>query len=540
MAQAEQFDYVVVGAGSAGCVVAARLSESGLSSVALLEAGGEDDNFWIRLPVGYSKLYDSPEYNWLFQSEPEPGLHDGRSFQPRGKVLGGCGSINGNVYQRGLTEDFEYWAQLGNIGWGPDDVIPHFRKAEDNEKAKQDPLYGSDGPLKVTNLRRDPLSDAFIQAADEAGYRKNGGFNGRNQNGFGYNQVTIAKGRRVSTSSAYLHPARRRSNLNVLTRTTATRILFENGEAKGIEFVRDGITKTILARREVVLCGGVFNSPQLLQVSGVGPGELLAQCNVPLVSHSPGVGENLQDHIGVGMTYQCAKPVTINDIVNNPFRLALSIAEYALFRRGLLTSTPVAAAGLICTDPSHHEPDVKLQLRNWNRSHSGRSKERMGLSPLSSFGVAVHLMHPESRGSVRIKSASAEVPPEIRFNFFLSERDHQSALIGQRINRQIMSMPAMRPFIVKELSPGPDCNSDDELVENFRKRAISGHHATGSCKMGVDELAVVDPRLRVRGVGRLRVVDASIMPRQVAANTNATTIMIGEKGSAMIMEDARQ
>jgi choline dehydrogenase len=393
--------------------------------------------------------------------------------------------------------------------------------------------------MRVSNVERDELSEAFLAAAVQAGYLRIPSFNGYIQEGFAYNQITLRNGRRCSTATAYIYPARRRRNLDVIVDATATRIVVKDGKAHKVEYRRDGVIEAVTARREIIVSSGVFNSPHLLQRSGIGPADLLRRFDIPVVANVPGVGENLQDHIGVGMTYECARPITINDTVNNPLRLSLAVAKYFVFRKGLLASTPVPSAGLIRTDPSLAEPDVKLQLRNWNRSASGRKKERMGLVALSSFGVAVHLMHPTSRGTVRLKSKDENAPPEIRFNFFTSERDRHSATVGQRETRKLMSMPAMRPYVVRELTPGAEFQSDDELVEHFRKRAISGHHATGSCRMGIDDLAAVDPRLRVRGVEGLRVIDASVMPRQVAANTNATTIMIAEKGAAMILEDAK-
>lgn len=533
------FDYIVVGGGSAGCVVASRLSESSKTTVALLEAGGEADSFWIKLPVGYSKLYDSPEYNWLYESEPEPGLNGGKSFQPRGKVLGGSGSINGNVYVRGLRSDFATWQSSGAHGWDYDDVVPYYRKAEDNERDLTTP-QDARGPMKVARVQKDELSEAFLTAANEAGYPRLDYLDDQQIEGFGYNQVTIKNGKRCSTATAYLSEARRRPNVEVLTRCEVERVIFQDGAARGIEYrTNAGERCKIFARREVILCAGVFGSPEILQRSGIGNGCLLQSLQVPVIADLPGVGENLQDHIGVGLSFECARPVTINDVVNSRPKFLLAIAEYFLFRKGLLTSTPVASAGLIRTDASLDEPDVKLQLRNWNRSHSGRKKERMGLSPFSSFGVAVHLMHSESRGTVRIRGPYSDVRPEIKFNYFQAEKDWRAAINGQRAARTIMSMPSMRKYIVREMSPGPTCVTDEDLLGHFRSSAISNHHAVGTCKIGADAMAVVDSRLSLRGITGLRVVDASVMPRIVAANTNSTTIMIAEKGAAMIREDAR-
>jgi choline dehydrogenase len=393
--------------------------------------------------------------------------------------------------------------------------------------------------VTIVRVEQNELSEAFLRAAAEAGYPRVDCLDDQQIEQFGYNQITIKNGKRCSTATAYLQPARRRSNLNVVTHGKVTKVIIKDGAAKGIEYRSAGKIEAIYARREVILCAGVFGSAEILQRSGVGAGDHLQQLEIPVVADVPGVGRNLQDHIGVGMTFECARPITINDIVHSKRRLAWELAKYGLFRKGLLTSTPVPAAGLIRTDPSSDEPDVKLQLRNWNRSHSGRKKERMGLSRISSFGVAVHLMHPESRGTVRIKSGDSDASPEIKFNFFQSQKDWQAAIAGQRVTRTIMARPAMKPYIVKELTPGPECASDEDLLEHFRSHAISNHHAVGTCRMGSDPSSVVDVRLRVRGVAGLRVVDASIMPRQVAANTNATTIMIAEKGASMIREDAR-
>jgi len=306
-----------------------------------------------------------------------------------------------------------------------------------------------------------------------------------------------------------------------------------------VEFTRDGVTHTILARREVVLCGGVFNTPQLLQISGVGPGSLLAEHGIPVVVHLPGVGENLQDHLGTGMTYHCSKPITVNAIVNNPVRRTLGGLRYIFFRSGFLASHASSAAGMVRTDPSLPAPDVKLQFRNWNRSHSGRAKQPMGLHPLSSFSVTMALMHPDNRGSVRIRSANANEAPVIRFNFFQSEKDQRTAVAALKVIRRIMSMPAMKPYVLAELTPGVECTSDADLLAHCRKRALSSHHPVGTCAMGNGDMAVVDSHLRVRGVGRLRVMDASVFPRQVAAHTVATVVMVAEKGCDMLVADSK-
>jgi choline dehydrogenase len=533
----EEFDYVVVGAGTAGCVVAARLTESGAHRVALIEAGGEDRGFWIDTPLGFGRLWDDARYNWRYESEPEPELAGGKSYLPRGKVLGGTGTINAMVYMRGQREDFESWRRLGNAGWGYDDVLPYYKKSEDNERGA-DAWHAVGGPMRVSDMARHELTDAFVEAGVEAGYGRTGDFNGASQDGFGYNQVTIRGGRRGSTSIDFLRPARRRSNLKVITHALATRILFRDRQAAGVEFLRGGVLSRVLARREVVLCGGSFNSPQLLQVSGVGPADLLARHGVPVVADAPGVGANLQDHFQVSISYRCSRPVTVNDYVNNPLRRLAMAAQYLLFRNGPMATNATMVGGCLRTDPSLPAPDAKLQLRLWGRSITGRSRERMGLHPFSSFLVSVMLLHPENRGTVRIRSADSAVQPEIRFNYFQSERDRRAAVVSLRAIRKVMAMPAIASYVAEEMSPGPGCDTDEELVAFCRRQGTTNHHSVGTCKMGVDELAVVDPRLRLRAAGGLRVADASIMPAIVGGNPNATVVMIAEKASDMILEDA--
>lgn len=533
----QQVDYVVVGAGSAGCVVAARLTESGKHSVTLLEAGGEDKGFWITVPIGYGKLYGDPNYNWNYVGEPEPGLEGAKTSQPRGKVLGGTGSINGVVYMRGQREDFDYWRQLGNVGWSYDDVLPYFIKSEDNDRGAN-AYHGVGGPLGVTTQAKHELVEAFIAAGIQAGYKRNDDFNGAVQEGFGYNQATVRKGRRSSTARAFLHPARKRPNLNVVTKALATRILFEGRKAIGVEYLRGDKTETVMARREVIVCGGVFNAPQLLQLSGIGPGELLREFSIPVVHELKGVGENMQDHFSAAISYRCSKPITVNDYYNNPFRRYVMGIRYLLFHDGIMAGNANYAGGCIRTDPALEAPDVKLHLQMWSRSSGVHSAGRMALTPWSGFAVSMHLFHPESRGTVRIRSADPRDPPRMQFNFFLSRKDQEVSVASMQTIRKVMSMPAIKPYVVEETTPGPACSTHDDWIAFFRKYGRSNHHGSSTCKMGIDDMAVVDPRLRVHGVANLRVVDASIMPQIVAANTNAASIMIGEKGAAMILEDA--
>ena len=539
MTAAEEVDYVVIGAGSAGCTVASRLSESGKYMVALLEAGDNDSSFWIHVPLGYGKLYNHPKYNWLYESEPEPHLGGARLFQPRGKVLGGSSSINGMIYIRGPRQDFDHWRQLGNVGWSYDDVLPYFRKAEDNARGA-DVYHGVGGPLGVSDVPRHEMADAFIDAAREAGYTENDDLNGMNQEGIGYVQATTRGGRRCSTAVAYLNPARGRANLRIIVNAMATRILFDGRQAVGAEYRQHGVTVAIRARREVVLAAGAFNSPQLLQLSGVGPAELLQQLGIDVVAESPFVGRNLQDHFGVGLAYRCTRPITINDYVANPLRRWKMGLDYLLFRKGPMASTALLCAGFVRSDPALVAANICVIMYIWSTAASARrSREKAALSPFPGCTVMASICRPESRGSVRIASPDCMVAPEIRFNHLEAWRDRDTLHTGIDIVRRIMSMPKISPYIAAEDSPGPACRTPPEIDRFVSERGRSTFHSTSTCAMGIGEDAVVDPRLRVRGVARLRVIDASVMPRVIGGNTNAAAIMIGEKGADMILEDAR-
>ena len=534
---AGEYDFVVVGAGSSGCAVAARLSESGKHTVALVEAGGEADSFWFKAPLGFGKLYAHKKYNWGYEGEAEPHLGGLRTTQPRGKVLGGTSAINGMIYMRGQREDYDHWRQLGNVGWGYDDVLPFFRKSEDSDRGPSE-FHGTGGPLTVGTSHRHDLADAFVAAGAQAGYPENDDVNGATQEGFNYNQVTIRNGERCSTAAAFLEPARRRPNLRVITHALAHRILFKNSDAVAVEFSRAGTLETISARREIVLCAGAFDSPKLLQLSGVGPGVLLQANGISTVAEVNGVGENLQDHFVVTTIHKCARPITINDTYNNLIRRYLMGAQYLLFRSGPMANTASIATGHLRTDPSLAAPDVALHLQLWSRTGGIRAKDQFGLHDFSGFGVGMSVHHPESRGHVRVRSLDPSAAPEFVLNLFGSNRDRETAIRGLRALRRVMSQPAIRSMVLQEYLPGSGCETDEDWMDFCRRNGRSSHHPTSSCMMGVDEMAVVDPRLRVRKVSRLRVADASIMPRIVAGNTNAPTIMIGEKCAAMMLEDA--
>ncbi|WP_375413286.1 GMC family oxidoreductase [uncultured Bradyrhizobium sp.] len=528
------YDYIIVGAGSAGCVLANRLSASGKHAVLLLEAGPRDRNIWIHVPLGYGKLFKNTTVNWMYHTEPEPGLNGRKVFQPRGKVLGGSSSINGLLYVRGQHEDYDRWRQLGNQGWGFDDVLPYFKAAEDQQRGA-DAFHGSGGPLPVSDSRHpDPLSQAFIEAAAETGIPKNPDFNGATQEGAGWFQTTTRHGRRASTARSYLRPARRNRNLRVETSALAQRIVFEGRRAAAIEYKQAGTLRTARARQEILISGGAYNSPQLLQLSGVGPAGLLGGHGIDVVLDAPGVGRDLQDHMQVRIVTRCTQRVTLNDIVGSPWRRMRMGMQYAAFRTGPLTIAAGTSGAFLKTDPRLATPDVQIHFLPFSTDRMGEA-----LHAYSGFSASVCQLRPESRGSLRIKSADPAVAPEIRVNYLATETDRTAIVEGLKILRRILAAPALRPYVTEEVDPGPDVSTDADLLAFCRQRGSTVYHPTSTCRMGSDPLAVVDQRLRVRGTSGLRVVDGSVMPDLVSGNTNAAIIMIAEKASRMILEDAR-
>jgi choline dehydrogenase len=531
------FDFIVTGAGSAGCVLAARLSESGQYRVLLLEAGGRDRNPWIHIPIGYAKLFTHKRLNWRFESEPEPELNNRRMYQPRGKVLGGTSSINGMIYMRGNHADYDEWRQRGCEGWDWDSVLPYFRKAEHQERG-EDAYHGTGGPLRVSDQPYEwDLGRAMLQAGIEAGIPANPDFNGARQEGVGYYQTTTGDRRRWSAARAYLRPARKRRNLVVRTEAHATRVLIEQGRATGVEYRTPRGLHVARANGEVVVSGGVYGSPQLLQLSGLGPADLLAAHGIEVLADMPGVGANLQDHFNTYIAFRCSRPITMNDLHHSVVRKAVAGVQYALYRGGPMSGNGLYVGAFTRSDERLERPDLQMNMFAWSTLE--RTKAGITSHPFPGFSLHPVHLRPDGRGTVRIASPDPLAPPEIRFNFLRTPNDTQALIAGMRLARRIAAQPALQPYVVAETMPGAAVESDDDLIADIRARGVSNLHPVGTCRMGHEVNAVVDPRLRVHGVARLRVADASIMPVIVAGNTNAPTIMIGEKAAAMILEDAR-
>jgi choline dehydrogenase len=535
--EADTYDYIVTGAGSAGCVLAARLTETGRYRVLLLEAGGNDTNPWIHVPMGYAKTYVDPKVNWKFESEPEKELNGRTMYQPRGKVLGGTSSINGMIYMRGNAADYDQWRQLGNEGWDYDSVLPYFRKAEDNERGADD-FHGSGGPLRVSNQPYEwEIAKALLEACQQAGIPLNPDFNGAKQEGCGYYQTTTKDKRRWSTAAAYLRTAKKRPNLVIKTRAHATRVLFEGSTATGVEFRTPRGLEVARAGREVIVSGGAYGSPQLLQLSGLGPAQHLADLGIGVVRDMSGVGANLQDHFNTYCTYRISKNLSLNALHYSLQARLVAGAQYVFLRSGPMSGNGMYVGALVRSDKRLERPDLQFNISAW--STIDRTADGIISHPFPGISISPVHLAPEGRGTVRLRNNDPLAPPEIKFNFLRSESDMRVMIAGVRIARSIARQHALQKLMVEETAPGVGTRTDEEIAEDVRRRGVSNLHPVGTCGMGHGPSAVVDPRLRVHGIAGLRVVDASIMPVIVAGNTNAPTIMIAEKASDMIQEDAR-
>jgi choline dehydrogenase len=536
---ADPYDYIVIGAGSAGCVLADRLSADPGRSVLLIEAGGKDRHPLVRLPMLMGKLMHSGIYNWSYQTEPEPELDNRRIYWPRGRALGGTSTINGMIYVRGNAADYDRWAQLGNPGWSYAEVLPYFRKSETHAE-RGDDFHGRDGPLSVCRARgTNPLFDRFVEAGVQAGYARNDDFNGAGQDGFGRYDFTIRNGKRCSTATAFLRPAMRRPNLTVATHALTERIVIEKSRAVAVDYVRRGVRHRARAAREIVLSAGAVNAPQILMLSGIGDAADLKAHGIDVVHHLPGVGRNLQDHVDVCLVYEVTKPITLHGDLRVD-RLTMAIVEGVLFGRGVATTFPYEGGAFLRSRPGLAAPDIQLHFMpalertanlHWPKfSRHARVEDNHGVT------IRVGPVNPQSRGRIALRSADPRDPPLIFANYLATPFDKATTVAGVKLAREVMAQPAFADILGAETTPGPDRSTDAALTEWLKQAGGTTLHPVGTCKMGNDEEAVVDAELRVRGIDGLRVADASIMPIISSGNTNAPTIMIGEKAADMILK----
>ena len=533
-----RFDFVIVGAGSAGCVLANRLSACGRYSVALIEAGGEDRSPWIHLPVGYFRTMGNTKFDWCYKTQPDPGIANRSIPWPRGKVLGGSSSINGLLYVRGQREDFDQWRKLGNIGWSWTDVLPYFKKLErweDPQRLKDKDFRGFDGPLAVSGMRvRRQIVDSWVESAINSGYARTEDYNGEKQDGVGYFQQTAHLGKRCSSAKAYLQSIRQRTNLSVFTNSKVTKLLFHKLEATGVKLKYKNKNLTINVKKELILSSGTIGTPHLLMVSGVGEEKILRKNEIPIVKVLKGVGKNLQDHLQARPVFKCSSP-TLNKELKNIFKLAKIGLEYVFFRRGPVTLAASLGVGFLKTDDKLVRPDIQFHIQPFSMDRPSIS----GLHKFDGFTTSVLQLRPESVGEITLNSPDINDYPLIHPNYLSTKNDCQTLVKGIKIARKISMSDPLKSLISEEHAPGNyvKTSDDDAILQWARETSVTIYHPTGTCKMGVDSLAVVDYRLRVHGIQNLRIVDASIMPRITSGNTNAPTMMIAEKASEMILEE---
>lgn len=530
----ESFDYIIVGGGTAGCVLANRLTASGRHTVLMLEAGTDARSFWVDIPAGFSKLLTNPAFNWRFETEPEEATGNRVISVPRGKGLGGSTLINGMIYVRGQPQDYDGWAQSGCSGWGFDDVLPYFRKLEDYS-GPASPLRARGGPLPITEVAERPaIAEAFIAAAQISGFRRNPDYNGESQDGFGYYQVNQKRGRRVSAVGAYLRQALSRRNLFVRSQAHVTRILLENKRATGVSAVIAGRPMEFKANREVILSAGAAQTPQLLELSGIGAPSVLQPLGIEVRHSLPRVGENYIDHFCTRMTWRVKLPVTLNEQTRG-LQLGLSAARYYVTRQGILTLGTGLVHGFVRTRPGLEGPDVQYFFMHASYANAAERK----LDRLPGMTIGVTQLRPESRGTIHAKSADPFAAPAIRPNFLATEEDRRALVEGMKIARGIVEAAPMDRFREMEKAPGLDCRTDQDWLDFARRDGQTIYHICGTCRMGTDDGAVTDPQLKVRGLDGLRIVDASIMPTMVSGNTQAAVFMIAEKASDIILGAAQ-
>ena len=534
------FDYVIVGSGSAGCALANRLSADGRHQVLLLEAGGRDTHYKLHIPALVAQVLNDPRWIWPYLTEPQTHLNGAQRKWPRGRVVGGCSSINGNLFVRGDPLEYDKWRdRLGCSGWGWDDLLPYFKRLEDFPEG--DPATrGRGGPIHCTRLDRfDALAEAFLGACGEAGYPVVEDYNDGRYEGAFYLQYTTRRGLRSSASVGYLKPVRNRANLTILTRATARRLLLEGKRATGVEVRVGEAIQRFKARREVVLAAGPLASPQLLELSGIGDATLLGRHGIPVVEHRPAVGENLRDHPYVRLSFECAQPVTINDVLRNPLRRLREGLRFIVKRQGILTISSSTAQMNYRSGPQATQAELVLRLMPLSGKDRYNKDARYGLDPFSGFSFGVAVLQPHSTGSVHIRSAEPCQPACMDPRYFSDDADARLFLEGVRTARRVVRMPALAPYFVREVRPGPEAADDAAVLDYMRNTAQTAWHMVGTCRMGGDADSVVDPQLRVRGIGGLRVVDSSVCPTIPASNTNIAAIAVGEKGADLMLATAR-